>query len=85
MSCCTGSNPSNGGPIVANAPMPSAMAAPAFGAGGMTLLAYSGTEQATFAWTATGAVYRFGGKRKAGYVDDRDVEGLVALGIFSNA
>ena len=51
----------------------------------MTLLAYSGTEQATFAGTATGAVYRFGGKRKAGYVDDRDVEGLVALGIFSNA
>ena len=78
MSCC-------GGPIVANAPMPSAMAAPAFGAGGMTLLAYSGTERATFAGTATGATYRFGGKRPVGYVDSRDAEGLIALGIFSNA
>lgn len=85
MSCCTGSSPANGGPIVANAPMPSAMAAPAFGAGGMTLLAYSGTEQATFAGTTTGAFYRFGGKRTAGYVDSRDAEGLIALGIFSNA
>lgn len=87
MSCCGGStsSPTGGGPIVPNAPMPSAMAAPAFGAGGMTLLAYSGKEQETFAGTVSGATYRFGGKRKAGYVDSRDVEGLIALGVFSDA
>ncbi len=88
MSCCGGSAGSTGspagGPIVANAPMPSAMAAPAFGAGGMTLLAYNGTEQTLVAGPITGATYRFSSKRPAGYVDSRDVEGLIALGVFAS-
>ena len=64
--------------------MPSAMAAPAFGAGGMTLLAYSGTMAQVFSGTVSGATYRFGGKRAAGYVDSRDAEGLIALGVFTD-
>lgn len=86
MSCCTGGSLSIGqGAIVPNAPMPASMAAPAFGAGGMTLLAYSGTEQAIVTGAVSGAIYRFSSKRTAGYVDSRDAEGLIALGVFSNA
>lgn len=51
------------------------------GADGMTLIEYNGLNTAPTTWygPVTQTVYLFGGKRKTGYVDNRDVKGFLEM------
>ena len=50
-----------------------------FGANGLRKVAYKASGRAIITGSCTGHRYEFGEERKAGYVDARDVEGLMGL------
>lgn len=50
-----------------------------FGAIGLRRVGYQGTRRAIITGACTGHRYEFGEERRAGYVDARDVEGLMGL------
>ncbi len=50
-----------------------------FGAIGLRKVDYHGTRRAIITGACTGHRYEFGEERRAGYVDTRDLEGVLGL------